>query len=77
MTIKTAGAALLAGLVLTACDDALLDFQDPDIISSVNSSYGAIPLTNALLERAGTGHPGSASTPSRSSSLGHATPTSR
>jgi hypothetical protein len=51
MTIKTAGAALIAGLVLTACDDALLDFQDPDIISSVNSASGAIALMNGVRER--------------------------
>ena len=51
MTIKTAGAALIAGLVLTACDNALLDFQDPDIISSVNSASGAIALMNGVRER--------------------------
>ncbi len=51
MTIKTAGMALVAGLALTACDDALLDFQDPDIISSVNSASGAIALKNGVLER--------------------------
>ena len=51
MTIKTAGAALLAGLVLTACDDALLDFQDPDIIGTVNSASGAIALMNGVRER--------------------------
>ena len=51
MTIKTAGAALFAGLVLTACDDALLDYQDPDIISSVNSASGAIALMNGVRER--------------------------
>ena len=51
MTIKTAGAALFAALVLTACDDALLDYQDPDIISSVNSASGAIALMNGVRER--------------------------
>lgn len=51
MTIKTAGVALIAGLTLTACDDALLDFQDPDIISTVNSASGAIALKNGVLER--------------------------
>lgn len=51
MTIKTAGAALVAGLMVTACDDSLLDFQDPDIISSVNSASGAIALKNGVLER--------------------------
>ncbi len=51
MTIKTAGIALLAGLVLAACSDALLDYEDPDIISSVNSASGAIALKNGVLER--------------------------
>ena len=51
MTIKTAGAALLAGLALSGCDDALLDYQDPDIISSVNSASGAIALMNGVRER--------------------------
>lgn len=51
MTIKTAGTALLAGLILTGCDNALLDFQDPDIISSVNSASGAIALMNGVRER--------------------------
>jgi len=51
MPIKTAGAALLAALVLSGCDNALLDFQDPDIISSVNSASGAIALMNGVRER--------------------------
>ena len=51
MTIKTAVAAFLAGLALTACDNALLDFEDPDIISSVNSASGAIALMNGVRER--------------------------
>ena len=51
MTIKKAGAALLAGLVLTACDNALLDFEDPDIIGTVNNASGAIALMNGVRER--------------------------
>jgi len=54
-TYRLAGAVLLGGtLVLGACQSAILQANDPDIITSATSATGAIALKNGVISRFNT-----------------------